>query len=140
MKNLAMMDVKVKYFRRHIINHLSFHRKAHVEEYEKAMKIYYKELANSAEELIGMATNFAIDARAADNPDFKAVKDKYDKLISIKKPVDAIKMYDQLIKLFETADDETIELTLDDANSIINDEWDWAVSAKFVNSSYTSSR
>lgn len=135
-----MMDVKVKYETSYVVNILKAHMNSHVEEYEKAMKVYYRELANAAEELIGMATNFAIDARANDNPDFKTVKDKYDKLTTIKKPVDASKMYDQLIVLFTATTDETIELTLDDANSIINDEWDWAVSAKFVNSSYTSSR
>jgi hypothetical protein len=82
-------------------------------------------------------------AKARDVPTFEPHRDTYittahNVLVRITKPTDAAKNYEQYISLFKQSVSEELELTMSEANSIINDEWDWAVSAKLLNSTYSS--
>ena len=51
-------------------------------------------------------------------------------------PDDCTKSYTKLISIFKAMQTEEIELTLDDANHIINNDWDFIQSASVSNSAY----
>ena len=61
--------------------------------------------------------------------------EEYDGLI---RPVDASKTYDTYISLLSNSTSDNVELSIQDANAIINDEWDWAIAAKTTNAFYSS--
>jgi hypothetical protein len=140
MRAVGMLDVKTKFKTVDIISQLHEHRKNHIKEYENAMEVYREKVLGFTQLLIGAATNFSIEVKEGKDIDYNEVSKKWFNLTQLKVPVDSREMYDQLITLFASSDEETIEMSLQDANSIINDEWDWAISAKTINSTYSSSR
>lgn len=122
------LDIKAKYKTSFLIDKLKEHRDNHITDYAKAVTVYNNDLTRALEKL----------AATASGTDLDEVKQAYNKVFAIVKPVDARKAYEQYISLLSNSADEIIELDMDDANSIINDEWDWAVNAKMTNSFYSS--
>mgnify|MGYP003336848216 FL=1 len=54
------------------------------------------------------------------------------------KPVNCEDGYIKAINIFKLMTDEKIELDVNTANNIFNDDWSWAQAAKYSNSSYLS--
>ena len=80
-----------------------------------------------------------IARKTATDPKFKnALNKAYHDFCTLKEPVNASATYDTYISLFGATASDTITLSIQDANAIIHDEWDWAVAAKTTNSSYSS--
>lgn len=123
-----VLDVKARYLTSNLIRKLKEHLDDHIIDYAKAMKVYEKDFREKLDKL----------ADAAKSGDMIKVTDAYTKIRGIVEPIDASKVYKQYIDLLGASSDDTIELTIQDANAIINDEWDWAVKAKTTNSFYSS--
>ncbi len=51
-------------------------------------------------------------------------------------PVDRLADYDKYIGMLRIAQNEMLEITTHQFDCFVNDTWDWAVSAKMINSSY----
>ena len=65
-----------------------------------------------------------------------AVTKAYNAWATMKVPVDARDMYNEYISILENSAAETIKLSTEDANAIINNKWTWAEAAKLTNSTY----
>lgn len=127
-----VLDIKAKYSKKYLSDKLKEHLNNHIVDYEKAMGVYKLDMISALKEL----TDASMNAMATF--DKVTIQKAYNKINAITKPVDATKAYKQYIDLLFAASDEFIELTMHDANAIINDEWDWAVQAKMTNSFYSS--
>lgn len=131
-----VLDIETEYATNFLVEKLKENKKLHQEEFIKATEEYLKVRKEKAEKLASVATEVMNDPKG-NNGDkvFKA----FQSLNGLLSPVDATEMYDQYISLFEKSSSSTIKLSLSDANAIIHDKWDWAVSAKLTNTSYFSS-
>lgn len=132
--NLAQrLDIKAKYKKTYLVDCLQSNLAAHKEEFERAWSVYLKDVSTALLNLQDYV------AEAITNHDGKLddLATSYAKLRGITKPSDASKMYEQYILLIDNSFDDVLELDISDANSIINDSWDWAISAKAVNSTYS---
>lgn len=128
-----VLDIDAQYSVDYLVRTLQTNRANHVEEYQKAVVIYNDDVEKSLEKLKKTVT-LRLNGKADD----EQVTKVYHEWAIIKKPVDATKMYDQYIGLLQQSASREIKLSMRDANAIINDEWDWAQNAKFVNSVYSS--
>jgi transketolase len=129
MRNLNMsLNIEAKFDITMLVSKLKMHRDNHIADYAKAMQVYEKDRV----ELFGELAN------AANKQDVDNVDNFYRKLKSLAKPVDAKKMYDEYITILESSADKQITMSLQDANAIINDSWEWAESAKVTNAVYSS--
>lgn len=119
---LERTQFNIKMKKRDIVNYLTNNRDAHIKQYEKA-RIGYLEKVNEIINKIGLhiASNeipdhgFRIDLRA---PELKSNE------------------YDKCIKMFELSVDDIIELSTQDYDKIVNDNWDWIISTKTLNATY----
>ncbi len=125
------LDIKTKYKTSFLIDKLKEHRDNHIKDYAKAKEVYQEDLKSALKEL------YQKSLESMETFDLNSIKDSYAKVHNIVKPVDARKSYEQYISLLFNSADEIIELDISDANSIINDEWDWAITAKMTNSLYS---
>jgi hypothetical protein len=116
-----------------LVEYLVLHLKAHQNEYAEAIVNY-----NTEVELKFTEAEKVIKTALANHDDQSLFK-FYQDLTALKqrKPVDRSNLYRNYIELFQLSSDHDIELTLDQANYIINDTWDWAISAKNINLTYS---
>ena len=128
------LNIKAKYPIELILQHLNKNLIDHKEDYKKAVSVYNSDVITALTN-IGKSVKKAINNEDLNHED---VNSKYYTLSQIVKPVNAEKMYEEYISLFEASSDRHVELTFEDANAIINDSWDWAIVAKITNSSYSS--
>jgi hypothetical protein len=132
--NNLIGNIKVEYTPLTLINALEANKRAHVLEYGKAVEVYESDLAAAFNEAVRLAS----EARAT-----KSVEPLYAATAGINKltkPVNNEKLYDQYITMFKNTASKIVVLSLTEANAIVNDEWDWAVAAKVLNSGYSSRR
>ena len=137
MQNLGRtLDVKSDYAVSFLIEQLKFNKKVHLEDYEKAVKVYNDDLNKAlqvVENAIAKINEHGHKQEHRDN-----LYRKLNEYNNIKSPVNAAKTYDTYISLLNKTTSANIILSIQDANAIINDEWDWAIQAKTTNSSYSS--
>lgn len=112
---------------------LKEHLRQHIEDYEKAMAVFKTDQVKRAQELKKVASKF-INGEATSNDVYRA----FTAFNGLTEPADAKKLYNQYINMFTASADETIKLSMSDANAIVNDEWEWAIAAKTTNASYSS--
>lgn len=126
MNQEIFIDVKVQ----DVIDALTNHRSAHIAEFEEAYQEYWTQL----EEEMTYRWNDLLEGiqdRSAESASIFS---------ELKKPINKTQDYDNQINMFEhtlRAGKEVIELSQQQFNQIVNDQFDWAISAKFLNSSYT---
>jgi hypothetical protein len=133
------IDVKVKYPTKFIVDTLNKSRIAHVAEYKVAVEEYNAKVKEALYKVSLQAIEASKRITEKKEVNTEELNNQYTKLRAIKAPINAEKMYDQYITLFQATTDEYIELDLQDANALINDEWDWVQEAKFINSTYAAS-
>jgi hypothetical protein len=122
------LNIKTTYSVPTLIAYLKTNKEEHIKEYAEAKEAYDKKKRELLSDLQ--------DATHTKGPEgIKEAYNAYERLVS---PVDATKMYDEYIALIGASDSNSIELDSEDASAIINDQWEWAVSAKFTNSAYLS--
>lgn len=131
--NLALnLNITSKYSVTNLVLALSKNLEAHKEDYKVAVENYN---ATVAEKLLELSK---IAKKAVETVSTEEVEKKYRELMALKKPVDASKLYEQYINILSNSSEETVELTANDANAILNDAWTWAQEAKLTNSFYSS--
>lgn len=129
------LDIEAQYPTDQLIEALIENRKVHVEEYARACSSY----SDKRSALYSMVAQLSLKLAARyDNDVQKQLQETLAKLASLREPVDQRAMYDQYINLFKASTSKELTLTMSEANSIINDEWDWAVNARGIAASYTS--
>ena len=132
---LNTLDIRAQYSIKQLIDALIENRNLHVEEYTRACAAY-----NTDRSVIyTMIAKLSSELSAGFNSDVHQQLQKYwGRLSSLREPIDQRAMYDQYIELFQASTSTELTLTMSEANSIINDEWDWAVNARGIAASYTS--
>lgn len=132
---ISALDIEAQYSTKQLIEALVENRNLHVEEYARAAAAYNDRrnaLFATLSRLSGdLSVSFSTDV-------LKQVQDTWSKISLLREPVDQREMYDQYIGLFAASTSAELTLTMSEANSIINDEWDWAVNARGIAASYTS--
>lgn len=124
MRQFGNWRVKTKYDKLKIMTSLTKFRDAHVEHYTKAVEAYFIELNKRV-------ATYAEKVKYASVP-LPPMSNNF----GLTPPVNEFDSYDKMIKLFSLSTDCDIELTMEEANSVFNDEWDWIKTAKFINETY----
>lgn len=131
MQHAPQIDLETTFSTAKLVELLQKHLADHQAEYALAMDEYKIQRSKKLD-----AVSAAARSTTTDEEIYK-VFSEYRNLV---KPVDASKMYSDYIAVLtlSTAHDST--LSIQDANRIINDEWDWAANAKLINSTYANAR
>lgn len=127
MARISAMDITSKYDVLDIINALRENRDIHQKDYAKALVVYKSDLKRKLEAHLQYFESGELP------PQFSAN-------FGLDLPQCEVDRYNKMIKIFSLMKVETIELGMEEANKIFNDEWDWVSNAKFINSTYLSSR
>jgi hypothetical protein len=133
MQNLGSLNIGCSYKVQFLVEQLEKNKTEHQVDYVKAVKVYAEDIKMALTRLIKAAKK-QLDEHSLKDEIQKAYVSYY----SIMKPVDASEMYDTYIKLLSQTSSEEITLSMNDANAIINDEWECVQVAKNINSSYSS--
>jgi hypothetical protein len=106
-----------------LINKIKENKQNHIKEYEKAVVAYkeaaLKQLAELTEKVNGGALNISLD------------------LVT---PVNNAENYDKIVEMFEWEVNDVVELEQKEFIEYVQDETDFAVSAKFSNTFYANVR
>jgi hypothetical protein len=105
---------------------LASFRDAHIEQYYIAVKEFQTQYIAAARKV----------SDAISHTEFPEVKADF----GLTRPILKDKEYDNMINVFSQIVTPTIKLSMNDANSIFNDDWDFVKHAKFINSTYASSK
>lgn len=121
-QNLA---VTIKARPAQLIEALQRNKARHLEDYKAAVVGYWEDLEAKIRQ---------VEQSAADE-DIVA-----DHTITLRKPINNEKLYDKYIGMLSMATDEVIEITSEDYGCIVDDNWEWAISAAASNSFYSKRR
>lgn len=134
MENLGRtLDISSGYYVSLLVASLEANKAAHIEDYKKAVEVYNRDVQTKLKLIAKMAR------KTITNPEMqKNLIKVYGDYCRLSMPVNASKTYDTYISLMSQTSSDTVVLSIQDANAIINDEWDWAIAAKNTNSSYSS--
>lgn len=134
--------VETEYSIAQLISYLKANKEKHIKEYAIAKEQYDIETKKLREKFKKFAKKVPKDLN--DDKSFDAYVNSLT-VINVdmrnrQAPVNAENMYDSYIRNFETIDPSisSIKLTLEQANALINDAWDWAQNAKTTNGHYLS--
>jgi len=119
-----MLDMKIKVKVSELIDSLRENKKAHVEDFKKAKSVYFDDL----EEALDKLTVDAVQGTIRD--------DNY--MIMFRPPILNEANYDKYINMLHMSQDNIIEIGTDEYERFVEDTWDWAVSARMLNSTYSS--
>jgi len=129
------LNIKTTFAVKQVIAFLEQHLAAHKKEYTEAEAVYKQKVS---EKLRALAAEANIQATKGYN--VSKLSSDYMAVASLKIPVDATEMYEQYIAIFKQSTSKDVELSMEDANCLINDAWNWAQTAKTTNSFYSNSR
>lgn len=119
---MAAMDLRIKVNRDELIEHLKENKTAHEAEYQEAYTAYFNKLRSDIAELLHDANQCVFR-----NDGYR---------LSLQPPVNQTEMYDKYIKMLSMSQDSLIEIGVDEYTKFVDDQWEWAVSAKLFNSQY----
>lgn len=119
------LNIKAKYKVSDLIEALLKNKEEHVSDYEKAIEVYKKDLLDLIEKPIAQLERGELP-------------DEIEHNFGLVKPLNEAKNYDNMLYIFNSMTDGEVELSMSDANSILNDEWSWAINAKHLNNTYSS--
>lgn len=115
--------LRVTISREKILAALNENRQKHLEDYEKAVKVYFMDIINISKEFVL-------------NAEKKNLEVDYN--IKLSKPIFNGKLYDEMISMFQTCIDETFTLSFSEYKNIFQDSWEWNTGAKYLNATYSS--
>lgn len=127
------LNIKTDYLTEYLVAKLEEHKEQHILEYKEA----YEEFERVRSERIRSLQTAVNDLTNNPDSDLNELSKKYNSLLTLAKPVNATKMYEQYISLLKASATDRINLEISDANAIINDEWSWAKSARTTNAFYS---
>ncbi len=116
-------DITADYSRAEVLEAMTTNRDAHVSDYGKARELYAKEKLKRAR----------VYLRKLKEDPFAVPRHEFD-LVT---PVDAKEAYDKIITALAKMQGDSIKLSLDQANCVFNDDWDFARTAKMSISNYS---
>lgn len=120
---MMRVDIKVTVKVADIIGSLKKNKEAHVAEYTAAVEAYFVKLGDAINKL----------RKKAASKDFEA---NYS--LHLAKPVLNEKQYDEYINMLTLSQQETMEIDTHQYRCFFEDQWDWALAAKALNSTYAS--
>lgn len=136
---MSSLNFKGKFPVKILIEALKKNKVLHEKEYAESIEVYYKKMETALLNLHEVSFGLASSAREKkDLTYYNDLQIALRAVSSLVKPVDCKKLYDEYIKMFKDMAEPNVELTVQEYNSIVNDEWDWAINAKTVNSTYLS--
>lgn len=107
-----------------LINALQENLKRHKKDYKIAREIYFDDLCQILNEMI-------------DDAEEKVEReDRY--LVSLVAPRDESEQYKRHIGFLELSEEKEIEISMEDYQRIVEDDWDWIIQANRVNATYSS--
>lgn len=122
-------EMKFDFNRDEIIAKVKENREAHIAEFDSALKGYYLELLEKAEEGKKTLKRFIKAAQAEEDPE----PADFSVNLRATKPESHEDDYDRAIAMFEMAATDTITLDEQSFAQYVRDEWDWK--AEFLASS-----
>ncbi len=120
MRNVESLEVTVETPK--VLQALRKNREAHVTEYAEAKAAFLTQVTAKLREYANLADR-------GEMPDHGFRHD-------LQVPVDRVVEYDKYISMLELSMDEDMTLSTYQFDCFFNDTWEWAVSAKVINSSY----
>ena len=117
MRNFGNRTIKVK--KENLIKQIKENKAKHIEEYEKAVVAYKKEALKQLSKLTDKVNDGALDIK-----------------LNLITPVNNSDNYDKIIEMFEWEVSDVVDLTQDEFKEYVQDETDFAVSAKLSNTAY----
>lgn len=123
MLNNFFGNVEADYPIAEVIMALREHQENHINTYLVAWKEYKRQFGER------------LHAALADFEDGQKVK--IEAGLGLRVPENKTTEYQNLISVFSEMKGDNIRLTMQQANCIFNDEWEWIRYAKFVNTSYS---
>lgn len=105
-----------------LVKHLRTNKEEHLKEYSEAVEKYFEQLCENLEEL-------RLDAESG-------IKREDGYRIQLQHPQDASANYDKYINMLEMTEDDIIEIGVDEYEKFVEDNWEWVIGAKLLNSSY----
>lgn len=115
-----LSDRKIKVDKAKLIEKIKENKAKHIQEYKEAVEEYKKEAAKKLEEL-------KIDLDAG----------KTNLYLSMTQPENKEEEYDKLVEQFNWELAEVVELSQNEFNQYVHDEFDFAIQARVSNLSYT---
>lgn len=119
------LSMRVKMRPQDLIKALEVNKADHLEEYASAVQDYFAEARRQLNALQRKVRAGDLDGELR----FMLVK-----------PVNIEGLYDKYIGMFRMTTDEEIEISAEDYGCIVDNNWDWATSAKATNALYSSAR
>src|SRR5271157_3200498 len=105
---------KIKMTRTKLVAKLKENKTKHKAEFDEALRGYQKAFLDRAEALVEIvATAIKAEERCVFSEDF-----------GLEKPVNYAKDYDMAIEMLENHEAETVELSLQEFNAFVRDEWE----------------
>jgi hypothetical protein len=117
MRTLGSRKINVK--KDKLIETIKENKTNHIVEYEKAVVAYKEEALCQLSELTGRVNAGELDVK-----------------LDLITPINNVDNYDKIIQMFDWEVNEVVELEQDEFREYVQDETDFAVSAKFSNSAY----
>ena len=129
------LDIRAQYSTQQLIDALIDNRNVHIEELHRAVTVYNEKRCALYNTISRLSAELAFNYTKESHNELQLT---FGQLAQLREPIDQTEMYDQYIELFQASTSTELTLTMSEANSIINDEWDWAVNARGIAASYTS--
>jgi len=129
------LNIKTTFAVKDVIGFLEKHLEQHKKEYAEAVEVYEKTVAEKLQVLSAVAYDMSETKYS-----YTKLSEPWSAIVSLKVPVNQTEMYEQYISIFKQSTSTDVELSMEDANCLINDAWDWAMTAKTTNSFYSSQR
>lgn len=123
----SMASIKADFKVNNLIASLEKYLEAHKTDYAKAIVVWRKDVLGKLENLFQEYT---------DKKQFNEID--IARNLGLNAPVNCESGYTQLINVFKNIQTDTINIEIEEANKILNDDWSWATSAKISNSIYSS--
>lgn len=122
-----MTTVKINKIK--LIDIITKNRDEHIKEYRGAVKAYLAKLETTMAQISKQSQAINIDSNTLH-------KAKLPSFPHLQLPQSTLETYDSLIAMFTLSEDAVIELSVDEYNMYVNDEYDWRLRSKTANSSY----
>ena len=119
-----MLDIKIKATIGSLIGSLEANKAAHIADYKVAREIYFIDLRTELEDM----------RKDACEENFRA--DQFG--LNLRPPRNEAEKYDKYINMLNLSTESIIEIGVDEYERFVEDKWDWAISARNLNSIYSS--
>jgi hypothetical protein len=135
----GMAGIEAKYLRTEIISALQKFLAEHKISYSDAMVVYAEDVQIKIDEFNKKVRKLNKLVKESDSTD-AIVREAVSCTVNFNlvRPVDCTKEYEKLIAVFGFMSDDHVSLSIDEANHIFNNDWNWIQAANVSNQMYAS--